>query len=250
VNGKPIRGKNAWSEFDRQDITSLLVTGQNVVEVSVAYKTPKLVGLAGLVKIEREDGGIERVPTNDSWEYLEGDVTGSARAREIGELDDPKFGGPTTPGDLPGAAARLRRDFEISKTVTRARLYVSALGSYRMFLNGARIGADLLTPEFTDYNKRVVYQTYDVTPHLRAGKNAIAALLGDGWFGSALGWTGERFYFMTGPTKLIATLRTDYSDGTHSEIVTNETWRAAASPILHSELYAGEVYDARKEESG
>src|SRR5207253_2638217 len=102
--------------------------------------------------------------------------------------DDPKFGGPGTPGDLPGTAANFRRDFKILKSVERARLYVTALGSYRMFVNGARVGADVLTPEFTNYNKRIVYQAYDVTALLRSGANVVGATLGDGWFGSGLDW--------------------------------------------------------------
>jgi len=65
--------------------------------------------------------------------------------------------------------------------VTAARLYVTALGSYRMFINGARVGQDVLTPDFTDYAKRVLYQTYDVTNLLASGQNAVAGILGYGW---------------------------------------------------------------------
>ena len=146
----------------------------------------------------------------------------------MADLNDSKFGGPATPGELPGPAANFRRDFKISKSVERARLYVTALGSYRMSVNGSRVGTDVLTPEFTNYNKRIVYQTYDVTALLQSGENVVAAVLGDGWFGSGLGWTGERFYFMPGPTRLLAKLRVEYTDGSHDEIVTDEGWRAAA----------------------
>ena len=203
VNGREIRGKNGWTEFDRQDITSLLAPGENVIEVSVGFRTPKRIGLAGLVKIEHDDGRIDRIPTDNAWQVREDGATAFDTAQVIGGLDDPEFGGPTAPGDLPGAAARFRRDFELTKAVARARLYVTALGNYRMFINGTRIGADELTPEFTNYNKRIIYQTYDVTSQLQRGENAIAALLGDGWFGSGLGWDGERFYFMPGPTRLL-----------------------------------------------
>lgn len=250
VNGRDIAPKNAWSEFDRQDITSLLVTGENVIEVSVAAKAMGVNGLAGLVKIVHRDGEIERHPTNKLWQTRNTSAPGDAWAEEMASLDDPKFGGPGTPGDLPGSAANFRRDFKISKSVERARLYVTALGSYRMFVNGSRVGTDVLTPEFTNYNKRIVYQTYDVTALLQSGANVMAATLGDGWFGSGLGWTGERFYFMPGPTRLVAKLRVDYTDGSHDEVVTDGNWKTTASAIRHSEIYAGEVWDARLEEIG
>lgn len=250
VNGVKLRPKNAWAAFDRQDITALLRDGENRIEVSVANKTAKLSGLAGLVKIRYADGSIDRVSTDASWLARHTGSELTQPASILGHVDNPQSGAPAVPGTLPGPAARLRRDFAVEKPVACARLYVTALGSYRVFLNGARVGEDVLTPEFTNYRKRIVYQTYDVTGLVEKGSNAIAALLGDGWFGSALGWNGERFYFMPGPTRLLAKLHLEYADGTTSDIVTDGTWKASSSPILHSELYAGEVYDARLVEAG
>ena len=250
VNGKDIAPKNGWSEFDRQDVTSLLVPGQNTIEISVTDKSVGVNGLAGLLKIIHRDGEIERLPTNQQWRVQGAAAIDDTSAEEVAGVDDPKFGGSPTPGELPGPAANFRRGFKVSKSVDRARLYVTALGSYRMLVNGSRVGADVLTPEFTNYNKRIVYQTYDVTASLQSGQNVVAAILGDGWFGSGLGWTGERFYFMPGPTRMLAKLWVGYTDGSHDEIVTDENWKAAASAIRHSEIYAGEVYDARLDENG
>jgi alpha-L-rhamnosidase len=142
----------------------------------------------------------------------------------------------------------MRRAFELSKNVQSARLYVTALGSYRIFLNGERVGNDVLTPEFTDYRKRVLYQTYDVTRLLGSGKNTLGALLGDGWYDSGLTWVGMHFF--SPPNRLLAQLEINYADGSHETVKSDDSWKAAASPILRSEIYAGEVYDARLEQAG
>jgi alpha-L-rhamnosidase len=125
---------------------------------------------------------------------------------------------------------------------------VTALGSYRVFLNGSQVGADVLTPDFTDYRKRILYQAYDVSSLLEKGNNVISALLGDGWYGSGLTWVGMHFF--PPPDRFVAQLEIDYADGTHDTIVTNESWKAAVSPIVRSDIYGGEVYDGRQEQAG
>jgi len=132
--------------------------------------------------------------------------------------------------------------------VQRARLYVTALGSYRAFLNGSPVGANVLTPDFTDYRKRVLYQVYDVTSSLVQGNNTISALLGDGWYGSGLTWI--RMHFFPPPNRFVAQLELDYADGSHDTVITDESWKATVSPIVRSDIYAGEVYDARLEQAG
>ena len=163
----------------------------------------------------------------------------------MAELTDKRVG---DPGELPQPAAYLRRTLALSKNVQSARLYVTALGSYRVFLNGTRVGADVLTPDFTDYRKRVLYQVYDVTSLMVSGKNVVSALLGDGWYGSGLTWVGMHFF--SPPDRFVAQLELDYADGSHDTVVTDESWKAAASPILRSDIYGGEVYDARLEQAG
>ena len=102
---------------------------------------------------------------------------------------------------------------------------MTALGSYRVFLNGSRIGRDVLTPDFTDYRKRVLYQAYDVTSLLVKGNNVIGALLGDGWYGSGLTWVGMHFF--SPPDRFVAQLEIDYADGTHDTVISDDSWKAA-----------------------
>jgi alpha-L-rhamnosidase len=258
VNGQEVDAKQRWNEFDRNDILGNLVPGKNSIEVTVTVPEPNAFGpnagaktmkaaLAGLLKITRADGSVMRVSTNGDWQgKLTTDSVWQA-ANVVGDLSDKRMG---NAAPLPQPAALLRHGFTVSKQLKDARLYVTALGSYRVFLNGHRVGNDVLTPDFTDYTKRVLYQTYDVTEWLASGQNAIGAVLGEGWFGSGLTWEGQAYFFLPPPTRLVAQLEIVYIDGSRESVVTDDSWKAAPSPILRSEIYAGEVYDARQEQEG
>jgi len=254
LNGRLITSKRDWISFDRQDVTGEVVNGSNTVEITIPAR-PTLPGgrgpippankIGALVKIVDAGGKIERHPTGEGWEsrIAEGDWKPAQAVGELGPLAP-------IPGNLPEPAGLLRHEFAVAKRVRSARLYVTAAGSYQAFINGKRAGHDVLTPEFTDYKKRILYQTYDVTALLVPGRNAIAAILGDGWALSAQLWNGTRMAFLTPPPRLLAQLRIEYSDGTHDDVVSDGSWKSAQSPIYHSEIYAGEVYDARLEQPG
>lgn len=140
----------------------------------------------------------------------------------------------------------VRNEFEIEKEVKRARVYVTGLGSYVMYLNGGRIGDDILTPGWTDYPTKVQYQTYDITSKLHVGKNAAGAILGNAWWSGGLGWKGNEVY-SEGPLQFLAQIQVDYNDGSSDIFVTNSDWKTHFSPILENTLYHGETYDARLE---
>jgi alpha-L-rhamnosidase len=95
-------------------------------------------------------------------------------------------------GSKPGPAPMLRREFKLGGAVASARAYVTSHGLYEMHLNGRRVGDDLFTPGWTSYNKRLQYQTYDVTSLLKTGDNAVGVVLGDGWYRGELAWEGGR----------------------------------------------------------
>ncbi len=256
VNGREVARKHEWNTFDRQDITDSLIAGENIIEVAVTAGTPSPFGpsagaktvpaaLAGLVKISRFDGSVLRVATDGRWQGKLETKSDWQASQVIGELSDKQLG---DPGQMPQPAVDLRREFALSEKVRSARLYVTALGSYRVYLNGSRVGADVLTPEFTDYRKRVLYQTYDVESLLAKGKNAIGATLADGWYGSGLTWVGMHFF--SPPNRFLAQLEIEYADSRHETIETDKSWKGAASPVVRSEIYSGEAYDARLEQKG
>jgi alpha-L-rhamnosidase len=255
VNGHQVGSKKDWHEFDREDVTDQLKAGENSIDITMTVAEPNAFGpdagaktvkaaLAALLKITLAHGAVLRFPTDEKWTSR---IEGQSRwepAAIVARLDDQRLG-PVPP--LPQPAALLRRSFDVSKSIASARLYVTALGSYRMFLNGQRIGEDVLSPGFTDYSKRVQYQTYDVTSLVTNGKNAIAAILGDGWFGSGMTWSGLPFFFQPPPARFLAQLEINYSDGSRDTVVSDDSWKTAQSPILRSEIYSGEIYDARDE---
>jgi len=144
----------------------------------------------------------------------------------------------------------LRSTFTLAKPIAQARVYATALGTYRLSLNGTRVGQDLLTPDWTDYRIRVTYQTYDVTSLLHRGPNAIGAWLGKGWYGGPLGWEVGDFVFGAQPPRLSVALYVRYTDGSESLITSDSSWTTHESPIESAELYNGERYDARHEIDG
>ncbi len=94
----------------------------------------------------------------------------------------------------------LRKSFTLAdKPVASARLYTTALGLYEMHINGQRVGDHVLAPDWTDYRKRVRYNVYDVASLLKQGDNAVAALLGDGWYCGHIGNGGFQFFGSPGP---------------------------------------------------
>ncbi|MHB1355525.1 MAG: family 78 glycoside hydrolase catalytic domain [Anaerolineae bacterium] len=143
----------------------------------------------------------------------------------------------------------LRTAFTAKAGITSARVYASALGLYELHLNGVKVGADLLTPGWTAYQARVQYQTYDVTSMLHPGTNALGALLGRGWYAGYFGLGENKNNYGNQPA-LIAQLHITYADGGEEVVVTDSGWRTAPSPILMSEFYHGETYDARLETPG
>jgi alpha-L-rhamnosidase len=142
----------------------------------------------------------------------------------------------------------LRKEFTAAKKIKSAKVYVSALGLYELYINGEKVGNDLFTPGWTSYNKRIQYQAYDVAAMLKA-KNAIGAALGDGWFRGNIGWQNQRNYYGE-KLALIAQLHIVYTDGSSETINTDESWKASTGPILASDIYNGETYDANKEMPG
>ncbi|MGZ9224811.1 MAG: alpha-L-rhamnosidase N-terminal domain-containing protein, partial [Anaerolineales bacterium] len=153
----------------------------------------------------------------------------------------PFSGGPRTTSPAP----YLRKEFGVTKQIVSARLYATALGLYESYLNGVRVGDALLTPGWTDYNKRIQYQVYDVTDLIQSGMNACGAILGDGWSVGHIAWVGRQRY--TDRPRLLAQIVLNYIDGSQEIIASDKSWKITQSPILESDMLMGESYDARRE---
>ena len=143
-----------------------------------------------------------------------------------------------------GPGRYLRKNFAANKPVARARLYATALGVYEASINGRHVSDDLLAPGWTDYTKRVMVQTYDVTKLIHPGENAVGTVLGDGWYAGRLGWMGAAQYG-TRPV-FNAQLEITYADGSMDVIATDDSWKAGSGEIIGSDEQWGEIIDAQK----
>lgn len=155
----------------------------------------------------------------------------------------------------PLPAPMLRTEFDVGDgaAVRRATVCVTALGLYELHVNGRRVGDQRLAPEWTDYRRRVQYQSYDVTDLVVAGRNAVGAILGDGWYAGKIGLTGvvpggpPRAIYGRQP-RLLLRLDVELADGTTHTVLSDETWRSTLDgPIRAGDLLDGETYDARRE---
>ncbi|MBS1180503.1 MAG: hypothetical protein H6Q99_383 [Proteobacteria bacterium] len=138
----------------------------------------------------------------------------------------------------------LRKAFQ-AKGSGKATLRISALGLYRAFINGKRVGDDLLTPGWTSYNDRLSYQTYEVSDLLVDGDNVIDVWLGDGWYRSQMMWAHEHALLNTWGDRIAALV--EIEAGGRTILTSDESWSSGLTPILKSGIYFGETYDARLE---
>jgi alpha-L-rhamnosidase len=267
IDGVPVAGRGQWTEdigpetgwLSREYLQlPTLNPGHHViaVEVSTAEVPPDFIesgyvhALSLFVRARLDSGETRRLGSGPHcktqaareadglWYKLGFDDAGwdTARAVDIG-------GYQPWP---PQPAMHLRRAFSLDQPVISARLYTTALGAYEARLNGQRVGDALLTPEISQYAKRVLYRVHDVTALVRPGDNSLGLVVGDGWYASFDG----RFAWTLPPRRVLAQLELTLADGSRQITATGPGWRIAESPIRLSEIRAGEIYDARLERVG
>jgi alpha-L-rhamnosidase len=271
VNGKQVvtespmgnfgRARDPWGYFRVIPVGKLLNAGANSLAaeaiVQEDHERPPQAGFIALLRVEMADGKVERFisgaewkagpeQTGNAWTGQTFDDSSWPAAAVVAEIGQEPLGTPwpAQPVDL------LRKTFSLAKAVRSARIYSTALGTYQLYLNGQRVGNDVLAPGWTDYRKRVVYQVYDVTSQVHQGGNAVGAILGGGWYADGLGWLQTRYNFGPPPVRLLVQLEVEYTDGSRDSVLSDESWKAKPSPIIGSEIYNGENYDARLEQSG
>lgn len=149
------------------------------------------------------------------------------------------------------SARYFRRQFRSPSAVRRATVYISGLGLYELYINGKRIGDQVLAPAATDYRKSVLYNTFDVTGEVKAGENAIAAVLGNGRFFTMRQNYKTQKHNTFGYPKMLLQLEIEYVNGQKEMIVSDENWMLNVDgPIRTNNEYDGEEYDATKEFNG
>ena len=152
-------------------------------------------------------------------------------------------------GQWISGGGQLRKEFELSGKVVRARAYISALGYYELRLNGEKVGRNVLDPGWTTYEKRNLYVTFDVTPLLKLGKNAVGVMLGDGWAVPPKRYGAPIITNYSSPALLLQ-LNVELEGGKQISVVSDTTWKAGQGPITSASNFDGETYDARLETPG
>ncbi|MFE5321574.1 family 78 glycoside hydrolase catalytic domain [Paenibacillus sp. NPDC056579] len=144
----------------------------------------------------------------------------------------------------------LRKEFQVEAAIKQATIYATSLGLYELELNGKRVGDMVYTPGWTSYKYRLQVQSYDITEELTVGGvNVLGASLANGWYMGYLAWENKHHHYGN-RRALICQIHIVYENGTKALIVTDSSWRASTGPVLMSEIYHGERYDARLEKLG
>ena len=143
----------------------------------------------------------------------------------------------------------FRKEFIANKQVKQAVAFITARGMYEAVINGKRVGDVCLAPGWTSYDKRLPYQTYEVTDLLQDGRNAIGITLGNGWHRGNIGVEGKSNIYGD-KLALLFQMQIFYTDGTTETIISDGSWRSSTGAIQGAEIYHGETYDARLEKTG
>lgn len=146
-------------------------------------------------------------------------------------------------------ATLIRGSFEVHGKIREAYAYTTALGLYKYYINGSRIGTDELAPGWTSYHKRLMYQTWEITDKLCQGENVLGAMVGAGWYKGKMGFL-ERINNYGGQTAFFGILVIRYEDGHVQYVGTDGHYKGCDGPVVFSDIYDGETYDARLEQDG
>lgn len=161
-------------------------------------------------------------------------------------------------------APMFRKAFNIKGKVKQAKVYITAMGFFELYANGQKVSEDHFVPGFTNFTRRkgldepsinipisdhfrdyrILYLSYDVTALMQKGENALGVLLGNGWANP-----GHRLMGPFGSPRFICQLEITYANGSHETVVTDDSWSVKPSPIQKNDIYNGEIYDARLEDS-
>ena len=147
----------------------------------------------------------------------------------------------------------FRKEFSAGRDIALARLYISGVGYYEAYMNGKKVGDNVLDPGWTTYKKQVLYTVHDITSLVRSGQNAAGVMLGNGWWNPApikfFGRWDLRQYQETGRPCVKAEIHIQYKDKSTQIIPTDESWETAPGPVVQNNVYLGEHYDARLEQA-
>lgn len=252
---------------DPEAVRTALRTGANVLALQAEADDGEFPAVVAHLEVLGEAGPAVTVATSGRWQAWSGSAdpqVGWQRAEDLAHDDcaDKSVGRWVRAevfgihGDPPRGREEsthrpsplLRREFRLERPARRARLHATALGVYELSLSGRRVGGDHVAPGWTDYRKRVAFQTYDVTADLLVGDNVLSAVLADGWYAGNICWFGTGHYGEE--PALLLRLEVEHDDGSRTVVRTDDRWRVAHGGTRFADLQNGELVDARLEPTG
>ncbi len=265
LNGHEVFKGVTFKRIAPIDMTKHIKPGKNQLAIlgENFHDTPNAAAVCGKLGVAYKDK-VLLLPIDTTWqvarEVKEGWQTGpygtddktvawepAAKIRKVGE--EP-WGKLIQPDASAYGAAQIRKEFSANGEVRRATVHASALGNYRLHINGQPVADDYFTPGWTDYNKRVYYNTYDVTDLVRSdGKNAVGVELAAGWYAGSIGWALKKDLYGK-LCKAFVQLELEMADGSKQTVITDGSWKTAYGPRVEAEFLNGETYDARLETPG
>ena len=253
-NFKTVKWNNITTRLEPGKTYLFGLTGRN------EGAEPNPAGVVAKLTIEFTEGETLSIPTDEKWKVSKNlepgwntadfDDSKWTAAKVLGPAGMKPWDETRVPEDRRLSARYLRKNFAVEKKIARAMVSFSGLGLSELYVNGKKAGDAVLSPAFAQYDKREFYVTYDVTKDLQRGTNALGVILGNGRFYA----DRSKVYAGTvsfGFPKLLLNLRLEYTDGSVSEIVSDESWKLTTDgPILANNDFDGEEHDARKEIAG
>ncbi|MFN0243385.1 MAG: family 78 glycoside hydrolase catalytic domain [Planctomycetota bacterium] len=255
INGEKIGESNkdidAWRHGAQFDVGAKLRSGDNLVAVRATNATQGAAGVLAKLEIDgnswTSDGSWRASDqSSPNWSNPEFDDASWAAARSLGAHGAGPWGRVGVQPLVLPPPRYLRRNFEAGSDVTRATLFVSALGLVQVEIDGRRVGDDFFTPGWTDYDKRALYRTYDVTSLVASGAHAIGVTVADGWYAGYVGYGGRRNHYGD-KTRALVQLVLEHEGGKQSVVVSDASWKASTGALEAADFLMGESYDATKE---
>ncbi|MBI5084221.1 MAG: family 78 glycoside hydrolase catalytic domain [Acidobacteria bacterium] len=250
LNGKRAGRGNSSTMPEVLDVAAALRTGENLVEVKARNARNDAAGLIGTLKVEFTEGEPLLFSTGAGWQASKEPGGEWMAAKELGAYGMAPWGEAGLAEEHALPARMLRKEFQARAGLRRAVLYVSGLGLSEVELNGIKVGDDVLSPNLTDYEKRVFYVAHEVTKVMQTGTNALGVWLGNGRYWPPRGKVpiGMRGY---GYPKVRLQLELEYADGKRATVVSDGSWKLTTDgPVRVNNEFDGEEYDARREMAG
>lgn len=246
--------KTVWDsgKVESDDSIHIVYAGQDLESTTSYCWTVKVWDNYGDVSEECEEAYFETAflsPDNWTAKWIEPKQEPAALEQQIDPHEAVKndAADPDTIDMKP--CQYIRKDIAIDRIVSRARVYATAHGIYTLFLDGEKISDIEFAPDNTTYHEYLQYQTYDITDKLTKGEHTIGAILADGWYCGRVGATGDSCQYgnMLG---LLLQLEIEYTDGTKMIVDSDASFKSTMGPLIYSDIFVGEKYDATKELKG